>query len=223
MRAVAFIFFLFLYSVSLNAQINVPKFDLSIESEFRDTIQRIYENFLNTEVERISLVAIERSYDEGSYYHFLKNKKFFESKRKWIKNNSYQESIIILGNLYPLTHFDSMVFDAEYAGVKEKFLGKEVFLDSTETKTALQIIFEGYKYSEDEIITFCYTPRHAILFYDENNQITGIFEICFECGNVLIGIVGVSDPLKANLHQLKPFFEKHKFPIYPKKRNKKHN
>lgn len=213
----AFFFFAIFVCFFVQAQINVPKFDLSIESDFRDTIQRIYENFLNTEVDRISLVSIERSYDEGSYRHFLKNKKLFESKRKWIKNNSYQESIIIWGDLYPLTHFDSMLFDAEYFGVKEKFLGREVFMDSIDTKTALQIIFEGYKYDEDEIITFCYVPRHAILFYNEKNQITGIFEICFECGNVMIGIIGISDHLRANLHQLKPLFEQHNFPIYPKK------
>ncbi|WBV52897.1 hypothetical protein [Chryseobacterium gambrini] len=30
----------------------------------------------------------------------------------------------------------------------------------------------------------CFSPRNAIVFYDENDRIFEIIEICFECGNV---------------------------------------
>jgi len=42
---------------NLNAQIVVDKFDLSIDSKLSDTLQSIYEEFLNEKVEKIQTLV----------------------------------------------------------------------------------------------------------------------------------------------------------------------
>jgi hypothetical protein len=134
----------------------------------------------------------------------LKNKKFYQSRKKWINNNSYEESIIIEGDPYPLKHFDSIVFEYKYRGVDKEFITSEHFLDSSEIRLALSEMFNG---SENEIIAMCYNPRHAVLFYNTEGKISGIYEICFECNNVKIGIMGTIMFPKSSTY-LKSLFSK---------------
>jgi len=187
----------------LNAQIRVDKFDLTIQTELRDTLQKIYADFLNNDVEKISIVELKKKYNHSEYYRFLKNKKFYQSRKKWIKNNSYTESIILEGKAYEMVHFDSMVFEFRFKGIDKEFIKSEVFLDSSETRMALTEMFNG---SKNEIISMCYNPRHAVIFYNSKGKVTGIYEICFECSNVKIGIIGTAIFAK-NSSYLKSLFE----------------
>jgi hypothetical protein len=61
--------------------------------------------------------------------------------------------------------------------------------------------------SENEIIAMCYNPRHAVLFYNTEGKISGIYEICFECNNVKIGIMGTIMFPKSSTY-LKSLFSK---------------
>jgi hypothetical protein len=178
---------LIIYSINLSAQIEVKKYGLTIETELSDTLQSIYKDFLNNNVEKISIIRLDKKYFDHEYNHFLKNKKFYQSPKKWIKNHSYEESIIIEGDPYPLRHFDSIVFEFPFRGVETEFIKSEYFLDSIETKLALNEMFNG---AENEMHNMCYIPWHAVLFYNNEGKVSGIYEICFECGNVKIGIVG---------------------------------
>jgi hypothetical protein len=195
---------LFIFSNKLSAQIEVKKYDLTIETKLSDTLQSIYKDFLNNKVEKISIVRLNKKYNHSEYYHFLKNKKFYQSRKKWINNNSYEESIIIEGDPYPLKHFDSIVFEYKYRGVDKEFITSEHFLDSSEIRLALSEMFNG---SENEIIAMCYNPRHAVLFYNTEGKISGIYEICFECNNVKIGIMGTIMFPKSSTY-LKSLFSK---------------
>jgi hypothetical protein len=199
------VIFLIALSHVLNAQIRVDKFDLTIETELKDTLQKIYANFLNNDVEKISIVELEKKYNHSEYYSFLRNKKFYQRRKKWIRDNSYTESIIKEGKAYELVHFDSMVFEVRYKGIDKEFIRSEVFLDSSETKMALSEMFNGYT---NEIISMCYNPRHAVIFYNAEGKVTGIFEICFECSNVKIGIVGTKMFAKSTPY-IKSLFESH--------------
>lgn len=174
-------------SHKLCAQIVVDKFKITVDSELSDTLQSIYEDFLNSKVAKVSIVELKKKYSHSDYYHFLKTKKFYQSRKKWIMNNSYEESVIIEGDPYPIKHFDSILFEYKYRGVDKEFIKSEYFLDSTETRLAFDEMFNGV---ENEIIKMCYNPRHAVLFYNEEGKISGIYEICFECDNVTIEIVG---------------------------------
>jgi hypothetical protein len=178
---------LIIFSSQLFAQITVDNYDLTIESELDDTLQSIYENFLNEQVEKISIISLKKKYDDYEYYNFLKHKKFFQSRKKWIKRHSYEQSIIRERYASNLEHVDSVIFTRKFLGVDSEFIGAEHFLDSTETKMALKEMFNG---KERSIVDMCYIPRHAILFYNANDDIVGIYEICFECKNVKIGIIG---------------------------------
>ena len=192
---------------NLNAQIVVDQFDLSIDSKLFDTLQNVYQIFLNEEVEKISIITLKKKYDRASHYFFLKNKKFYQSDKKWIKNNSYEESIIFEGDPYPFpNHIDSFIFEYEYRGVDKEFIKSEVFLDSTEIKLALREMFNG---EENDIMNMCYMPRHAVLFYSSKGEITGIYEICFQCSNVKVGIVGTAMFNKSSPY-LRELVEKYK-------------
>jgi hypothetical protein len=181
------IIILILVTNKLIAQIRVDNYNLLIESELSDTLQSVYQDFLNNKVDKISIVRLNEKYNDAEYYHFLKNKKFYQSRKKWLKEHSSEESIIIEGDPYPLRNFDSIVFEYPYKGVDKEIIKSEYFLDSTEIKLALNEMFNGTK---NDIINWCYIPRHAVLFYDNKGKISGVYEICFECSNVKIGIVG---------------------------------
>jgi hypothetical protein len=200
------IFLLIIVSGNLNAQISVDKYDLTIETKLSDTLQNVYEKFLNNEVEKISLVTLKKKYDHNDYYQFLKHKKFYQRRKKWIKNNSYEESIILEGKRYKMAHMDSFVFESRFRGVDKEFIHSEYFLDSLESRMALTEMFNGAK---NKIMTMCYNPRHAVIFYNSEGKTTGIYEICFECSNVKIGIVGTT-MFARYAPYLKGLFEKHK-------------
>ena len=202
----ALIFLLIIVSLPINAQIKIDNFDLTIDTKLSDTLQNIYETFLNNDVEKISIVELKKKYDPFDYYQFLKNKKFYQSRKKWIKNNSYEESIIVEGTRYEMVHFDSIVFENKIIKIDKEFIQSEVILDSIETRMALKEMFNG---SKNEIINLCYIPRHAVIFYNAKGKITGIYEICFECSNVRIGIVGTV-MFARNTPYIKTLFEKYK-------------
>ena len=96
-------------------------------------------------------------------------------------------------------------FDSKYKGVRKGFIVVEFFWDSTDTKIVIKDIFNG---AHNEIITMCYNPRQAVIFYNIRNEISVIYEICFVCSNVKIGIRGVN-PLSYYPIKIKAFFKKY--------------
>ena len=193
------------YSSLIYAQIKSEKFDTLIRTELSDTLQSIYESFLNNDVEKVSIALLEKKYSHSEYYHFLKTKKIYQSRKKWIKKHSHEESIIRIGKYYPFKHIDSMIFESEFDGIDREFIKSEMFLDSAEIKFALNEMFNGV---ENNIIDMCYSPRHAVLFYNAAGKVSGIYEICFECSNVKVGIVGII-MFPKNSPYLRELFEKH--------------
>jgi hypothetical protein len=176
------------FSININAQIVVEKYDLNIETNLSNDLQEIYGKFLNESVSEISIVQIKKQYINSNYYNFLRNKKFFQSRKKWLKKKSiYQELIIVEGEIDNQSSPANKIFQGRFYRVDYEFTENEVFLDSIETKLALKEMFNG---EDSDIVNMCYIPRHAVIFYDSNGKSIGIYEICFECSNVKIGIVG---------------------------------
>lgn len=89
---------LLLLSNHLFTQITVEKYDVTIESTFSDTLQKVYSDFLNSEVAKVSIVLLEKKYNISEYASFLRTRKFYQRRKKWIKDNSHKESIIIEGD-----------------------------------------------------------------------------------------------------------------------------
>jgi len=180
--------FILFISSNLNAQIIVEKYDLSIETNLSNDLQEIYGNFLNNSASKVSIVQLKKQYYDSNYYNFLRNKRCYQSRKKWLKNNSiYQESIIVESTIENQKSHAYEIFQGRFKRVDMEFTKNEVFLDSVETKLALKEIFNG---EDSDIVNMCYIPRHAIIFYNSDGNAIGIYEICFECSNVKIGIVG---------------------------------
>ncbi|WP_159038484.1 hypothetical protein [Brumimicrobium mesophilum] len=198
---------LLLYSFNLYSQILVENFDLSIETNLSSELQDVYGKFLNEDVSKISIVQIKKKYFQGDYYRFLKNKKFYQSRKKWLKKNSiHRESIIIDGRIENKSSSAYKIFQSRFYRVDIEFIQNEVFLDSTETKIAMKEMFNG---DDSDIVNMCYIPRHAVIFYNPNGKAIGVYEICFECSNVKIGIVGTK-MFSRNSPYIRSLFSKYK-------------
>lgn len=192
---------------SVSAQIHVDQFDLTIESKFSEEVQANHQQFLNEHVCKIALVKLKKKYSHASYYRFLRSKKFYQSRKKWIRENAYDGSSVIMpSDDYPLLHSDSFAFEDKFTQVDMEFVGTEVFLDSSETKLILCEMFNGEK---NDYMDLCYAPRHAVLFYNRFGEVTGIYEICFDCGNVKLGTVGV-DLISKSSPYIQSLFTKYK-------------
>jgi len=62
--------------------------------------------------------------------------------------------------------------------INEKYLKNRITLNEN------QIIILKKKFlkcEKENWAAACYDPRHAILFYDENDKIFGYIEVCFDC------------------------------------------
>jgi hypothetical protein len=66
--------------------------------------------------------------------------------------------------------------------IKEKYLRNRIILDDSQIKK----LKKGLSSCEPVyIISDCYLPRHAIIFYDKNDNIFGFIELCFDCNGYI--------------------------------------
>lgn len=65
--------------------------------------------------------------------------------------------------------------------IKEKYLRNRILLNQDKI-LKLKSEFESCG-DEDWYVEACYHPRHAIIFYNNENDIFGFIEICFSCSN----------------------------------------
>ncbi|MGL2964461.1 hypothetical protein ACSVH2_11630 [Flavobacterium sp. RSB2_4_14] len=62
--------------------------------------------------------------------------------------------------------------------INKKYLKNRISLN----KEQIEILKNGLiKCKTENYAAACYDPRHAILFYDENDKIFGYIELCFDC------------------------------------------
>lgn len=62
--------------------------------------------------------------------------------------------------------------------INEKYLKNKILLNNKQIEVLKSSLS---KCRTQNWASACYDPRHAILFYDENNKIFGHIEICFDC------------------------------------------
>ncbi len=63
--------------------------------------------------------------------------------------------------------------------INEKYLKNRIVLTQSQIKK-LKKRLSSCKSSIHEVAK-CYMPRHAIIFYDENDYVFGYIELCFDC------------------------------------------
>lgn len=106
---------------------------------------------------------------------------------KFSKTDCYMESIIILEQT--IVRKD----DTTYHAPNKTIVGFEMdkFYREREIDTVdyNAIILATLGKRESYSINMCYNPRHAVVFYDKDNRIIGLYEICFECGNATLGFL----------------------------------
>lgn len=184
-----FLVLTFFSSVFCFSQIELKKYDTIITYSPTDTFQYIIEDYFNNHVEKISIVELHPYFDFFQYYEFLKDSRsVVKDTAAWVKENSYLGSVILSKwiNCFELNKSFDNCHEEEYLGFDYYFIKSEVFLDSLDMKDFIVGTFAKEEHENDtlrRIIDLCYNPRHAFLFYDENNQIIGVYEICFECRN----------------------------------------
>ena len=106
-------------------------------------------------------------------------------------------------------------------GIDSRRMYKWREIDSTDYLTVIESALGKRK---SDIVTMCYIPRHAVVFMDSIDNILGIYEICFECGNgkIAFNYVELISIYKDDYRALKDLFVKYNY-IKPKKANKKSN
>src|SRR5690606_29915718 len=82
----------------------------------------------------------------------------------WFKNNKVEQPLVKDGKL-------NMPLDSIQLRVK---------LDAVAVNKWQSALY-GKKFCKDNSISFCYEPRHLLLFYDSNNKVLDYIEICLSC------------------------------------------
>lgn len=69
---------------------------------------------------------------------------------------------------------------------------ESVFIDANQSTKLFDVLYKTECIGNDTY--FCYDPRNAIFFYDQNNQIIAAIEICFDCQNYIVsdGLEGIN-------------------------------
>lgn len=184
-----FLVLTFFSSVFCFSQIELKKYDTILPYSPTDTFQYIIEDYFNNYVEKISIVELHPHFNFFEYRKFLEDStSTVKDTAAWVKENSYVESVILSKwiNCYKLYKSFDNCNEEEYLGFDYYFIKSEVFLDSNDIKNFIVGTFSKKERQNDTIprvIDMCYNPRHAFLFYDENDQIIGVYEVCFECRN----------------------------------------
>lgn len=87
-------------------------------------------------------------------------------------------------------------------------LSGNVDIGEEDIQPLISLLFETEKVS---VLNMCYSPRHGILFYDDENVELGFVEICFECHGTQtcqrLPDIGVLTGL--NFIELRKLFEKY--------------
>lgn len=161
---------LFAFSSAFAQKIELDNYNLSIETTFHgNELKYIDSIFANSNI-TVSIVRLLPEFDG---------------------RNFYPESIILDKPDRERSSKDSLFLADYFIGVDDRLIDTTslVLLDSIDMKLCLQELLQGPKeLSDEEVITACYNPRHAVLFKDDSGEIIAIQEICFECGNTKVGI-----------------------------------
>ncbi len=70
-----------------------------------------------------------------------------------------------------LNNLDQIIIDADRFGERKTLKPQDI-------KKLLLVLFTG---SEKKSVSFCYSPRHAIIIYGSDAKLSGFIEVCFEC------------------------------------------
>ena len=81
-------------------------------------------------------------------------------------------------------------------------------------KVELSNIFFNYGFKKQpdyEIVSQCYLPRNALLFYNSNGQVYSAIEICFECERIEVypNTLDIGDWCSEKINMIRSFFIKH--------------
>lgn len=130
-------------------------FHLSEQSTPRNVVPNVQE------VTRAFIITIQ-----PSSYLDTNSIKYLSLSEKMRKSTIGQHSLI------KQTYIDTNAFERQYQLSPE---------DIAYITNLINTKPEAYDDSQEEE---CHIPRHAIVFYDENNQLMAYIEFCFECGSV---------------------------------------
>lgn len=139
-------------------------------------------NWTDTILPKINTISFARVAPECFRYKRNKRKMVPFNKTK-SGDICYQESLINSTLVY-FTQNDSII-DTLCSIEKIDFnrIYDEVAIETTDFEDVYRAAL-GKR--ESNVINMCYEPRHIILFKDSSENILGICEVCFECGNTTL-------------------------------------
>ena len=136
---------------------------------------------------RVNTFSIEQ---RNQKYPFNKAKRvvfvsFIDNHRKLLKNKNrvYDKDEVIgyIEGKIMQEYFDSLKVD--YTRYNADDFEEKVDLNDKQKNELTDLIFNFGTKKKNLTVggAKCYTPRNAILFFDENNQLFEFLEICFQC------------------------------------------
>ena len=212
------IYFLPAVAISQENDSILPPPDVELPSlEKEKVVQKIDLAWADTvinKIQKICLVQLRPLCDDG------KKRKTIPSKPKRGTKGCYTETVI-KHDLKFIPELDSIFMTEVVVGFDKYRMYKWQEIDTADYKTTIE---SALGKRESSIITMCYEPRHALVFLDSMENILGIYEICFECGNSKIAFNYVESVsiYPTDYRVLKNLFIKYGY-IEPKKITKKRN
>lgn len=121
----------------------------------------------------------------------------------------YQESIINDTRDPNARISDSLYGELYFTGVRKELIDTTVSLNQGDYNTIMANVLKGESAPDpNQIVNWCYNPRHAVLIKDTKGTIIVIYEICFECNNSKIGLIK-SEMINDSANRMLPLFKKY--------------
>lgn len=106
-----------------------------------------------------------------------------------------------------------LLFSNEPGKIDLNSFDESVALTKNQVDSLTDIIYNARYKGKVSLVTvsFCYTPRNAILFLDSNHVVFAYIEICFECERTVVSSdrISLGDRCTQKIDWMKTFFFQH--------------
>lgn len=96
-------------------------------------------------------------------------------------NRMGDETPLIGGEEQKPTPKDTTFFVVEDLSIPESMIKERLILNSAQRDSLYRLFNENM--CKIDGVAICYSPRHAVIFFDQTSRAFGYIELCFDCTN----------------------------------------
>lgn len=124
-------------------------------------------------------------------------------------DDCYEETIINDSRDPNARFSDSLYGTLYFTSVRRELIDTVVPLNKEDHEKMIELVLEDdYKLDPNQLINWCYNPRHAAIIKDSKGIILAIYEVCFECDNIKIGLIR-SRMIYSGTNRVRSLFKKY--------------